>query len=92
MKLSKFAFLCPLILLPASSYGQTVAFPAIGASSTSTAYPTTHTVIVGGQGGNLTYEPMNTLANAGDYIEFYMRSKNHSGAAFSPRLLYSQLI
>jgi plastocyanin len=79
MKLSQLAFLCPLILLPVSSYGETT-FPAIGASSTSTAKPTTHTVIVGGQFGNLTYEPMNTLANPGDEMLFLMRAKNHSGA------------
>ncbi|KIM74919.1 hypothetical protein PILCRDRAFT_827751 [Piloderma croceum F 1598] len=74
MKLSKLAFLCPLILLPVFSYGETT----IGASSTSTANSTTHTVVVGGQSGNLTYDPMNTIASPGDDVVFLMRAKNHT--------------
>jgi plastocyanin len=49
-------------------------------TSTSTAGPTQHTVVVGGLDGGLSYDPTNITANIGDTVVFIFRVKNDLGA------------
>src|ERR1700720_1394418 len=51
-------------------------------TSTLTASPIRHTMIVGSTSGSLTYDPSNITANIGDTVVFDFRAKNHSGRIF----------
>ena len=95
MRISRFAFLSSLALLPKFSHAvhTTVnrdAFQDLAKNSntttnttTSTGYypttPTDHQIVVGDE-GKLIYNPSNIKATPGDTVTFIFRPKNHTGA------------
>ena len=64
--------------------------PSVGGGTITPPNPVIHTVIAGGFQN--TYEPRNFTAKPGDMVQVIMRNKNHSGATFSPLILYDWLI